>query len=130
MVAGLIGACFAIACLLFVASLPIAGTGFGKSLRSFALFFFILALAPAVIVGACRRITPSGPNGSGPSAESILAGIGVLAIFSVAAYLALALKGKAGKGREKHNDGGRSRRGYRHDQRRSWDEEPQDPDDL
>jgi len=91
-VANLIGASLTIACILFAVSLPVSGTGLGRTLRRWALFCFVLALAPSVFVGACRQVAAStGGSGGDVGGASLL---GALAVLSVLAYAILKLRAR------------------------------------
>ncbi|MEO6326515.1 MAG: hypothetical protein ABIT01_02045 [Thermoanaerobaculia bacterium] len=92
MIANLIGILIVAACLLFTLSLPISGTGFGKTLRQWALFCFIAALAPSVFVGACRQV--AGTGGAGGAGESVgcASMLGVLVALSLLAFVILKVR--------------------------------------
>lgn len=92
MVANLIGAALTIACIFFAASLPVSGTGLGRTLRRYALGFFIAALAPSVFVGACRQVAASTGSGGGDVGGASL--LGALAVLSVLAYVILKLRAR------------------------------------
>jgi predicted membrane channel-forming protein YqfA (hemolysin III family) len=110
-VATLIGGCITLACLLFVVSLPIGATPFGKATRRWAFFFFLAALAPSVFVSIFQQTT----GGKSLSAGSLLGTVGFLAIVSVIAYLVLGAKGLVGGKRNGASRPGSSRGGYRYD---------------
>jgi hypothetical protein len=91
------GVAIALACLLFVLSLPLSATGFGKTLRMWAGFLFVLALGPSLFFGALKQtVGGDGGNASNAGVGDVLAAIGVLAILSVAAYVALQVRSRKG----------------------------------
>lgn len=94
---GIAGTAVALACLLFVLSLPVSATAFGKTLRMWAGFLFVLALGPSLFFGALKQ-TAGGTGGSASTVGlgGVLTGIGVLSILSVAAYVALQVRSRQG----------------------------------
>ena len=87
----------ALSCLLFVLSLPLSTTGFGKTLRMWAGFLFVLALGPSLFFGALKQtVGGGGGNASNVGLGDVLATIGMLAILSVAAYIALQVRSRKG----------------------------------
>lgn len=87
----------ALACLLFVLSLPVWATGFGKTLRMWAGFLFVLALGPSLFFGALKQATGgAGGNASSLSVGDVLAAIGALTLLSVAAYVTLQVRSRQG----------------------------------
>lgn len=121
----IIGACLALGCILFTLSLPLGGLPVAKTIRRWALFCFLAAFAPSV---ACSLATSAVGHGSAgtPSAGGVLAGIGLLAVASVVAYVILAVRGRIGAGAKSPADSWRDRRGYQSDTRnrqRYWDDE-------
>lgn len=95
----LVGSAVALACLLFVLSLPLSTTAFGKTLRAWAGFLFVLAIGPSLFFGALKQtVGPGGTGAAGPSfgVGDALAGIGVLALLSVGAYVALQVRSRTG----------------------------------
>lgn len=80
----------ALACILAVCSLPISATKLGSSLRRWAAFCFIAALAPSVFVGIAREVVPA-DFGSNP-VLAFIASLVVLAAISIIAYIALSLR--------------------------------------
>jgi hypothetical protein len=93
----LVGSAVALACLLFVLSLPLSATGFGKTLRMWAGFLFVLVLGPSLFFGALKQtVGGGGRNASNVGLGDVLAAIGVLAILSVAAYVALQVRSRKG----------------------------------
>lgn len=95
----LVGPVLALACLLFVLSLPLSTTAFGKTLRTWAGFLFLLAIGPSLFFGVLKQ--SAGPGGTGAAGSGLgvgdaLAGIGALALLSVGAYVALQVRSRTG----------------------------------
>lgn len=109
----LIGACLALGCILFTLSLPLGGLPLAKTIRRWALACFVLAFAPSV---ACSLAASTvGHSGAGaPSPGGVLAGIGLLAVLSVVAYVILAVRGRISGGKRHAPDGRHDRRGYQY----------------
>jgi len=119
-VSSLIGACLALACILFAVSLPLGGLPVAKSIRRWALACFAAAIVPSV---ACNlAASAAGQAGGSSSPGGILTGIGLLAILAVIAYVILAVRGRVAGGRGHAPDAWRERRGYQVDAgaRRGW----------
>lgn len=110
----LIGACLVTATLLFVVSLPLGPSQIGKALRRWAGALFLAALVPSVACGLFGQAVGRG-GGQPPSLVGILAGIGLLAILSVAAYLTLVIRGRLRPGQRRNRDEWLDRRGYQYD---------------
>jgi len=109
----LIGACLAVATVIFVVSLPLGPSPIGQGLRRWAGALFLLAFAPAL---ACSVLAAAGGRGGGfPSLVELLAGVGVLAIVSVVAYLTLVIRGHLRPGKRRSQGGTQERRGFRYD---------------
>lgn len=119
----LIVGCLAIGCILLTLSLPFGGLPFAKTLRRWALFCFLAAFAPSL---ACSLAASAvGHSGGTPSLGGVLAGIGLLAILSVVAYVVLAVRGRVNGGKRNTPESWRDRRGYQIDtrpQRGWWDD--------
>jgi hypothetical protein len=80
----------AVACLLFVVSLPIAKLPIAGTMRRIAGALFLLAILPSLFFGL---ITPSQGSGAAPSSPTNpLAMIGGLVVLSVTAYVILAIR--------------------------------------
>lgn len=109
----LIGACLTVATLLFVLSLPLGASAAGQALRRWAGVLFLAALAPSVACGLFAQAVGRG-GGQPPSFIGILAGIGVLAILSVGAYIVLAVRGRV-RSKRRNTQGWQDRRGYQYD---------------
>lgn len=117
--ATLVAGALSLACLFFVLSLPISKSETGKALRGWALFCFLAAIAPSVVVSFFREAT----GGTGAvSVGSLLATVGVLAIVAVTAYLVLTAKGLVGGKANGSSPRVARRGGYRYD-------EPSESDD-
>ncbi len=110
--ATLIAGALSLACILFVLSLPISKSDAGTSLRRWALFCFLVAITPSVVVSLFREAT--GGRG-GVSAGSVFGLVGFLAVIAVVAYLVLSAKGLVGGRRGEPGERGRARGGYRLD---------------
>jgi len=119
-VSSLIGACLALGCILFTLSLPLGGLPLAKTIRRWALFCFAAAMVPSV---ACSlAASAAGRAGEPSSPGGILAGIGLLAILAVVAYVILAVRGGVNGGKRPAPEAWRDRRGYQADttRRRDW----------
>jgi hypothetical protein len=80
----------AVACLLFVVSLPIAKLPIAKTMRRIAGALLLLAFLPSLFFGL---ITPAQGSGAAPnSAANPLAMIGGFVVLSVVAYVILAIR--------------------------------------
>lgn len=110
----LIGACLALATALFMVSLPLGLTPYGKALRQWAGALLLAALAPSVACGLFAQVAGRG-GGQPPTLVGILAGIGLLAIVSVIAYLILVIRGRLRPRQRRSPDGWLDRRGYQYD---------------
>ncbi len=110
----LIGACLAAATALFVVSLPLGPSLIGKALRRWAGALLLGAVVPSVACGLFAQAVGRG-GGQPPSLVGILAGIGLLSIISVAAYLTLVIRGRLRPGQRRNPDGWLDRRGYQYD---------------
>ena len=99
MFANLIGLLIALSCALFVLSLPVAKTEFGRTLRRAAGFCFLLAVLPSLIYGLFFSAhlapdTATSTAGQTPSADHLhhfLANLGCVAVFAILAVCAYAL---------------------------------------
>lgn len=83
----------AIACILFVVSLPLARTPIGGILRRWAAACFLLALAPALFIGLLRHVirgTASSPHSIGTT----IGGVVALVFLCVVAYAILEIRAK------------------------------------
>lgn len=79
----------ATACLLWVASLPIAKTALGSALRRWGCFFFIAAFAPSFFYGILRESEFfHGPWTAGRIADEVL----TILIVAAIAYVVLAFR--------------------------------------
>jgi hypothetical protein len=80
----------ALACLLFVVSLPIAKLPIAGTLRRIAGALFLIAFLPSLFFGL---ITPSQGSGAAPSSSANpLATIGGFVVLSVIAYAILVIR--------------------------------------
>lgn len=82
---------FTAACVIFVVSLPVSSTPVGGRLRRWALFLFLGALAPAVLVGLLHEMAPSAGRISAPDVDPLRAVLGS-AVLALLAYGALRLR--------------------------------------
>lgn len=82
---------FTAACVTFVLSLPLSSTPLGGRLRRWALFLFLLAVAPAVLIGLIRQMAPSVGDLGAPTPDPLRAFLGLL-ILAPLAYGALRLR--------------------------------------
>lgn len=116
----LIGACFAVATVLFVVSLPLGPSQIGKAFRRLAAAIFLAALAPSVACGLFHQAAGRG-GGQPPSLTGILAVIGLVAIISATAYIYLAVRGRL-KAKQRRDRLSQERRGFQYDddQRGGW----------
>jgi hypothetical protein len=90
MLSVLIAYSIAVACLLFVVSLPIAKLPIARTMRRIAGALFLIAVLPSLFFGL---IMPSHGSGAAPtSSANPLATIGGFVVLSVIAYAILAIR--------------------------------------
>ncbi len=102
--AELVGLALAGACLLFVLSLPLGKGETATALRRWAGVLFVLALAPSLVTGIAGSGRSSAPTGSFGVLD-LLALVGGLGLASLAAWGALEIRTRLGRGkRDAMND--------------------------
>ncbi len=96
--AELVGLALAGACLLFVLSLPLGKGETGTALRRWAGVLFVVALAPALVSGIAGFGRSPGTSG-GVGVLDILALVGGLGLAGLAAWGALEIRARLGRGK-------------------------------
>lgn len=81
----------AIACVLFVVSLPLSRLPIGGHLRRGAAALFLLAITPSVFVGAIRRAS-SGHSSPQPPFGATLGCLSVIVIVCIVSYAILEVR--------------------------------------
>ena len=94
MMAWLVSRSIALACVLFVASLPVAKTQAGAVLRRWAEFFLLVAITPSFCFGIAHEVAPGGDAGLSRVASAV-GSVHLVVLVSAGAYVALTLRRRA-----------------------------------